>query len=242
MSDESIGVIHGSTDGGVAGSHPPAIAHEVFVGPSTSDQRNLVTTAVIPVACWRVEDVRFEFDSSFVRPEVAEEVAHLRALREEHKREVKPALGGEPALFIFPPLSIFGHADPVNTDAYNKPLSGRRAQAIYALLTRDTELWEDLYTHPAGGDNWGIKALQIMLTDLGFSQGEVDGKMGEETRPLPLSAAGQKRKPIRLCQRRTVSFPADGATRPQDVPAGAGSRMRDIREMVIEKGQRIAEA
>jgi len=28
------------------------------------------------------------------------------------------------------PLSVFGHADPVGSDDYNKALSGRRAMAV----------------------------------------------------------------------------------------------------------------
>ena len=76
--------------------------------------------------------------------------------------------------FIFPPLSIFGHADPVGQDDYNKLLSGRRAAAIYGLLTRRDEVWEDLYSNQgafaaaAAGDKWGTPSIQTMLTAVGF--------------------------------------------------------------------------
>ncbi|MEJ7714116.1 MAG: peptidoglycan-binding protein [Pyrinomonadaceae bacterium] len=151
----------------------------------------MITTGVIPIACLRVDDVRFEFDSSFVRPEISDEIEHLADLREQHKIEINPTTGevnqttgvGTTGVIIFPPLSIFGHADSVNTDVYNKPLSGRRATAIYGLLTRDTDLWEELFhPHPASGDNWGVKSIQTMLTHLGISRGGAGGKMDDKTR------------------------------------------------------------
>jgi hypothetical protein len=58
---------------------------------------------------------------------------------------------------------VFGHADPIGNDDYNKQLSGRRATAIYALLTRDTNLWERLFSQPFGNDKWGRKSLETML-------------------------------------------------------------------------------
>src|SRR5262249_7303131 len=79
------------------------------------------------------------------------------------------------------PLSIFGHADPIGNDDYNKQLSGRRAQAVYAMLVRDEELWEALFTQPFGGDQWGNKSLQTMLTAIGDSRASIDGVRGEET-------------------------------------------------------------
>ncbi len=181
MSEESTGSIQNSSDGGVAGTHPNALAHAVLVGTSTANERNLITTGIIPVACWRVDDVRFEFDSSFVRPQLAKEVKHLAELREQHKMEIKPAIGSQPAVAVFPPMSIFGHADPTGNDDYNKQLSGRRSIAIYGMLIRDTKLWEELYSQPLGKDKWGVKAIQTMLTALGFSPGGGE-KMNEETR------------------------------------------------------------
>jgi hypothetical protein len=80
-----------------------------------------------------------------------------------------------------PPLSIFGHADPVGNDDYNKRLSGRRATAMYAMLVRDTALWEELYSRPSGGDNWGTGAIQRMLEAVGHSPGPIDGVAGDQT-------------------------------------------------------------
>jgi hypothetical protein len=119
-----------------------------------------------PIACWRLENLRFEFDSSFVKPEAAPELAILSRLWERHGR---------------PPLSIFGHADPVGDDNYNKALSGRRAMAVYGLLTRDAKVWEELYAHPFVTDKWGLKWVQTMLAAAGFDPGPVDGISGSKT-------------------------------------------------------------
>lgn len=181
MSAEDVGMVHSSTDGGVAGVHPGG-SRELFVGSATPDQRNLITTGIIPIACWRVDDVRFEFDSSFVRPDVAEDMKNLMDLREQHKLELNRTNAVSPAPVIFPPLSIFGHADPVGDDDYNKKLTGRRAAAIYGLLTRDTRLWEELYSQPLGHDAWGMTVIQIMLTELGFPADGRNRKGDEATR------------------------------------------------------------
>ena len=172
--NEDSGVVHSATDGGVAGSHTAVADAGVLVGPSTASEQNLVTAGLIPIACWSVDDVRFNFDSSFVLPAVAKEIAALAKLREAHKKPVVPRTDPKLPQFIFPPLSIFGHADPVGQDDYNKLLSGRRAAAIYGLLTRRDEVWEDLYsnkgvfTGPAAGDKWAAPSIQTMLTALGF--------------------------------------------------------------------------
>jgi hypothetical protein len=160
--EQSTGVIHGSSEGGIAASHPLATINPILVGPSTSNEHNVISTSIIPIACWRVDDLRFDFDSSFVRPEIGMEIRHLAELREKHKIAIRGRMEAAAPVAIFPTLSIFGHADPVGNDDYNKQLSGRRATAIYGLLTRKTNLWEGLYSSPFGGDNWGNNALVTM--------------------------------------------------------------------------------
>ena len=54
--------------GGDAASHPEFLFPSVFVGPATSDQFNTIEEWIRPVACWRLDDTRFEFGSSFVKP------------------------------------------------------------------------------------------------------------------------------------------------------------------------------
>ena len=123
----------------------------MLAAPATGSEFNTLTAGLIPVACWRVDDIRFAFDSSVVTPGTKTELVQLKALRAAHPGS---------------PLSIFGHADPVGNDDYNKTLSGRRAIAIFGLLTRDTELWDELYRQPAGNDKWGTPALQMMLDEV----------------------------------------------------------------------------
>lgn len=168
MSDLPPTALSAVSDGGISGSHPKLPEAQVLVAPSTVTEQNLVTAGLIPVGCWRVDDLRFDFDSSFVLPAIAEEIQTLAALRDLHKRPVVPRTSPTMPEFIFPPMSIFGHADPVGNDAYNKLLAGRRAAAIYGLLTRRTEVWEDLFSNQgnfaatAAGDKWGDSALQTM--------------------------------------------------------------------------------
>ena len=167
-----------SSEGGTAGDHVVPELLPLLVAPATQNEFNLVASPIVPIACWRVDDVRFDFGSSFVVPEAAKELAVLADLREKHKQQ----LPGAPAKGqIYPPLSIFGHADPIGDDDLNKTLSGRRATAVYALLTRQPELWEDLYSNVKGGDKWGIRSVQMMLLALGFSPGPVDGEAGPKT-------------------------------------------------------------
>src|SRR5215813_13554195 len=119
MSDEQRDLIHTASEGGVAATHPPSDDYAVVVGPKTTNEFNRIRSWLVPVACWRVDDIRFSFDSSFVQPEVKIEMAHLVQLMNKHPEC---------------PLSIFGHADPTGDDSYNKTLSGRRAKAIYSLF------------------------------------------------------------------------------------------------------------
>src|SRR6476659_2541379 len=101
--------------GGDAAPHPAFRFPSILVGPATSDQFNTIEEWIRPVACWRLDDTRFEFDSSFVKPGAARELKLLTEIRADHPGAT---------------LSLFGHADPVGNDDYNKALSGRRARAI----------------------------------------------------------------------------------------------------------------
>jgi OmpA family len=147
-------------DGGRAGNHPRPPALKVFAAPSTKEGSvdfNTIEPNLFTVACWRMDDVRFDFDSSFVRPEAKKELGMLRNVVDEHPDH---------------PLSVFGHADPTGDDAYNKTLSGRRARAVCALLVRDAGAWEDLYSHAAGGDAWGQKQIGAMLGAVPSASGD----------------------------------------------------------------------
>ncbi len=137
------------SEAGVSAEHSISERGAIAVAPATGQEFNRLIAALEVRACWCVDDMRFEFDSSFVMPEIATELRHLARLRRRLPHS---------------PLSIFAHADPVGTDDYNKTLSGRRAMAIYGLLTRNVALWEDLYRHPFGKDIWDDSILQTMAT------------------------------------------------------------------------------
>ena len=150
-------IIH-RTIGGIAGTSNDPVMPSLRVAPATDQQHNTLRPRLVPLACWKVEDVRFEFDSSFPRPEIGQELPALGALIDQH------TVDG-----VKPPVSLFGHADPVGDEEYNKKLSGRRAKAMYALLCRDVDKWEELYTQPLGGDNWQtLRAVDVMLYAVGY--------------------------------------------------------------------------
>jgi hypothetical protein len=153
MSD--LNNINSSSTGGVTGDIPAKKLPPVLVAPATADEKNTYKDPLVAIACWRMDDIRFEFDSSFVGPDAAEEMMLLAILRKKHPKA---------------PLSVFGHADPVGDDLYNKKLSGRRARAIFGLLTRDTGMWEELFSDAEGtNDKWGDNSIQRMRSTLGIT-------------------------------------------------------------------------
>jgi hypothetical protein len=171
MPDGQQGVIHTITDGGLSGSHAPVEPIEYLVGPATSDQRNIAHLRLIPIACFRVDDVRFKFGSSFVasdpsdeKQDIRAELAHLVELLKKHPDS---------------PISVFGHADPVGSDVYNKQLSGRRAIVIYALLISNTDsatavrLWQQV----SRDESWGEDHRQTMFDLTGLPAGTPDSDL-----------------------------------------------------------------
>jgi hypothetical protein len=161
--DPNNNQVYGSSDGGLAGTLAAAADFSLLVGPSTADEYNTARLRLIPIACWRVDDVRFAFDSSFVTPDITGELQLLARLREQNKN----------AAGLYPPLSVFGHADPVGTDDYNKALSGRRANAVYAILISNSDasaaagIWQTI----SATENWGDSQNNIMLTITGLPAG-----------------------------------------------------------------------
>src|SRR5713226_6140729 len=142
MADDKQGAIHSASDGGVLAKHPDPDPFKFLVAPATSNELNTARLRLLPIACFRIDDVRFKFDSSFVLPETQAEMKAFADLRKSD-----PRVDGAP-------ISIFGHADPSfqgnfelasstaeSGDDYNKTLSGRRAIAIYGMLIRDAAIW-----------------------------------------------------------------------------------------------------
>ncbi len=133
---------------------------------------NAIRIPLIPVACWRLDDPAFAFDSSFISPGFRGEIATLAS--------IVAANSGCPA-------ALFGHCDPAGSDALNKTLGDRRAIATYALLTRQPDLWASLYDKAQVGDTWGLRMVQTMLANVGDAQGipyyagAADGIRGPQT-------------------------------------------------------------
>jgi hypothetical protein len=138
--------------GGVAAQHPPRRSLPVLVAPSLTGEQNAVAVTDAPLACWRLEAARFDFDLSVIRPDAEPELTLLAGMYD--------ATGGAA-------LSVFGHADPVGDDEYNKALSGRRAKAVYALLTHDTHMWNEL----ANAEVWPAAAFTMMQERTGKPPG-----------------------------------------------------------------------
>jgi hypothetical protein len=164
MTSNSESLIRSLSDAGVSADHALPTSLPILAAPATEDQVNTIRPSLAPIACWSIGDARFRFGSSLVQPEIAEDVMSLAALVRglEVKHSKRPV------------VSVFGHADPIGDDTFNKALSGRRAAAIYALLTRRTDIWEDIFsqkgsfTSPLSADGWGDDAINSMLTDLGY--------------------------------------------------------------------------
>lgn len=79
------------------GAHPSKSPARHMVAPTTDEHHNTLRFPILAVACFRLNDVLFDFGSSFVRPEIRGE---LRRLADQVR-----AHAGAPA-------AIFGHADP----------------------------------------------------------------------------------------------------------------------------------
>jgi hypothetical protein len=167
MANGQKGIVHSATTGGVSGTHGETAPFEFLVAPSTGSEANTAQLRLVPLACWRVDDVRFAFDSSFVTPDISQELNALSDLRKKHSQA--DATGTTQ----FPPLSVFGHADPVGSDDYNKSLSGRRATVIYALLlsTTDPDSAVRLWQQVGSQESWGANQRQTMQATTGLPDG-----------------------------------------------------------------------
>jgi hypothetical protein len=148
-------------------SKPEPMVIDAPVAITATDESNTLAVPLRAVAAVPVEDTRFEFDSSFLLPDATRSLERVAPL---HKR------------FAFAPVTLFGHADRVGDETYNKRLSGRRVRAVYATLVRDTDIWEDLYQNPLGADDWRGRPVQSMLQKLGYDPGPIDGKIGNMTK------------------------------------------------------------
>jgi hypothetical protein len=162
MSQNDKGTLHDTSDGGLAGKHTPGDSFDLLVAPTGAGNFNTARARLTPVACFRVDDIRFAFGSSFVASDPTNDKNDIRAelrllvnLMKEHPQS---------------PLSVFGHADPVGDDDLNKRLSGHRATVIYALLISNKEpdaavaLWQRV----AKEEHWDASQRQTMQNTTGL--------------------------------------------------------------------------
>ncbi|MDE2454299.1 MAG: hypothetical protein KGL43_11970, partial [Burkholderiales bacterium] len=181
---------------GIIASHPPTLTLPVIAAPVPDEQKaknfNAIRDPLVILGCKNVPDSHFEFDSSFVLPIAAQGFEKLGnfLLAQQQSDEAKR----------FPPSALFGHADPTGSPAYNRMLSGRRATAVYGVLTKNPAIWEDLFSNRYGGDVWGLKSVQTMLSislitlqDIGlpeapFYQDAIDGAKTDATRRATAAA------------------------------------------------------
>jgi hypothetical protein len=183
--------------GSFAAQHPAMPRRALNVAPTDGSSKfNTIRIPLIPVACWRLDDPGFAFDSSFIAPVFRDDVTILREILQSNQ--------GCPA-------ALFGHCDPAGSDTLNKTLGDRRVIAVYALLTRQPPLWAYLYDNPAVGDTWGTSAIQCMLQSIvdadahPYYAGIVDGKYGTDTVAAVKAFQSDSGKP--------ATGQADGATR-----------------------------
>jgi peptidoglycan hydrolase-like protein with peptidoglycan-binding domain len=157
--------------GSIAAEHEKPGELRRSVSPTTHDTwRNTLAPILKPVACWRIHHAYFRFDSSVVLPEIGGELPKL-----------KPLINSDRV------ATIFGHADPVGSVDYNAHLSARRARALFVLLTRNIDIWLELF-NPKDYDKWGLASTQVMLAALtrqdgngNYYQDVVDGRFGDST-------------------------------------------------------------
>jgi Putative peptidoglycan binding domain/OmpA family len=188
---DSLFIIDIGPDGIVA-SHPRRTELPALVAPLPEEDKakkfDTLRPHMVAIGCMLLPGHPFAFDSSLVSPEAEARFTKfaefMLALRKQDNQNPKR----------FPPCSVFGHTDPTGSEPYNRMLSGRRALAIYALFTRDKKIWDFLFNNPFGGDKWGFRAIQFMLSiplkdekkpgtppSPPFFTGPVDGKKTPET-------------------------------------------------------------
>lgn len=171
----------------MVGSHPASPALPFYVGSATGSEANNIRSWPKPLVCWKVEDVRFAFDSSFVtyntdpltNPSDPTSDPLAKPFTNNDIRDELKLLASQIQLNPGCPLAVFGHADPVgpavDPDGYNKALSGRRATSIYALLISATQpakavsLWQTIATNP--NEHWGTSQSQVMQAATGLPAG-----------------------------------------------------------------------
>src|ERR1019366_3421138 len=85
----------GLSDAGCTGVHERQDLVYLAVAPQTTAEFNKLRLPIEAIACWRMDDARFDFDSSFIVSAARKEFGLLRAVVNENPEA---------------PLTVFGHA------------------------------------------------------------------------------------------------------------------------------------
>jgi hypothetical protein len=169
-----------------AANHSTPPWRKLNVAPTDGSTKfNAIRIPLIPVACWKLNDPAFAFDSSFVSPNFRGEFVPAPASSPDQPSTPTDAQLAAPPPADAPlttlsaivaakpgcPVALFGHCDPAGTDTLNKTLGDRRAIAIYALVTRQPDLWVYLHDNAEVGDKWDLRMTQTMLASVPDGQG-----------------------------------------------------------------------
>ncbi|MFO1078574.1 MAG: OmpA family protein [Planctomycetota bacterium] len=175
---------------GIVAAHPRRTELPLHVAPVTEAEKdkksNAVRLPLVAIGCMMLPGATgFAFDSSLVSPGAEKKLTAFA--------ELMLALQRQDEQKRMPPCTVFGHADPTGKQSYNRMLSGRRAMAVYGVLTRNEKVWDHLFTTAYGHDEWGDKAIQTMLSAAlvdedtpgaakspPFFAGAIDGKKSPE--------------------------------------------------------------
>jgi outer membrane protein OmpA-like peptidoglycan-associated protein len=116
----------------------------------------------------RLTGMLFDRDKTFLLPSALRGITELARYYDEH-----------PGLHVL----VVGHTDATGDAAYNVKLAEARARSLEAFLTDDVDAWLGSYRagQPAG-KAWGAIEDQHMLTALAGYDGNIDGKLGRESK------------------------------------------------------------
>jgi hypothetical protein len=93
--DELIESVQAASAGGIAADHLPLPLPIALVAPATAGkEHNTLKLTLAPFACWRADDLRFEFESSFLLPEMVTEMGALKRIIDRHTRRAKSTSRG----------------------------------------------------------------------------------------------------------------------------------------------------
>jgi outer membrane protein OmpA-like peptidoglycan-associated protein len=156
-------------DDGVAAANPPQVEFPRRVAPALAEdlKHNTVKPFLIVVGCTSLPHVQFDFDSSFLLAQAKVSFQRLAKMRDDLSEPGVPSPTAPEPPRKLPPLGIFGHADPVGRKEYNSPLSARRAIVVYAVLIRDTSIWEGFFTNKMQPEVWGKRQQELMEAEVG---------------------------------------------------------------------------